>query len=213
MPSFAPCRSTLPSAVLAAVVLLGCGGGGDDATNQAGAGGDTAAATQAAAPPAAPAPKPKPAVPQVDPKNVNAALKWDSATKKVTLPNITGLTSSAGGWNFNGYANGNATLVVPVGSTVEMEYINGDAHPHSVGVVPGSPKAIPSMPGDPAFPNAVSTRFLAGMAPNARDVVRFTADKPGTFLMICGVPGHASSGMWIKFEVSRTAKQPTWRTT
>lgn len=216
LPQRRPSRAhPLTGALASLAVLAACSGG---ANQNAGAGESAAApADSPAAAPQAPAPQSAaapaaPAVPQVDPENVGASIQWDSAAKKVTLPNITGLTSTGGGWNFNGYAGGNATLVVPVGSTVEMTYVNGDAHPHSVGIVAGSPNAIPSMPGDPAFRNAVSARFLPGMAPNAKDVVRFTADKPGTYLMICGVPGHATSGMWIKFQVSSSAKAPAWKT-
>lgn len=217
LPHHSPSRAVSLTAAFAVLAVCGACGGGEgrgDSTAAASPGASPDAVTQETAQgtaPAAPAPPAK-APPQVDPENVNASLQWDAATRKATVPNVTALTSNAGGWNFNGYANGNATLVVPLGATVEMEYYNGNGHPHSVGIVPGSPNQIPSTPGDPAFRNAISVRFIPGMAPNTRDVLRFTADKPGTYLMVCGVPGHALSGMWVKFQVSPSAKEPTWRT-
>ena len=207
-PAFPRGRGGRPVAEVAAMTLAACGSGSE----QASPADSGTAAPAAVAPAAAPAAASKPAMPQVDPANVNASLQYDAATKTLKLPNVSGLTTAAGGWNFDGYANGNATLVIPVGTTVEMEYYNADAHPHSVGIVAGRPSAIPSAPGDPAFPNAVSAKYQAGMASGQLDLVRFTADKPGTYLMVCGVPGHAVSGMWIKVEVSRTAKTPAFRT-
>lgn len=208
-------RAVSLTATFALLAVCGaCARGVDergDSTAAVTPGTSPGAATQETARGTAPAARTK-APPQVDPGNVNASVQWDPATKTAIVPNVTALTSSAGGWNFNGYANGNATLVVPLGATVEMEYYNGNGHPHSVGIVPGSPNQIPSTPGDPAFPNAISTRFIPGMAPNTRDVLRFKADKPGTYLMVCGVPGHALSGMWVKFQVSSSAREPTWRT-
>lgn len=203
-------------ALALAAALAACGGGAGEtaatADSSVAAPAGTDAPATAAAAPAAPAKAAAAAMPTVDPANVNASLQYDAPSKTLKLPNVSGLTSAAGGWNFDGYANGNATLVLPVGTIVEMEYYNADAHPHSVGIVAGDPKAIPSAPGDPVFPNAISAKYQAGMASGQRDVVRFTADKPGTYLMVCGVPGHAVSGMWIKVEVSRTAKTPAFRT-
>jgi uncharacterized cupredoxin-like copper-binding protein len=37
----------------------------------------------------------------------------------------------------------------------------------------------------------------------------FTANKAGTYLIVCGVPGHATSGMYIRFVVSSDATAPT----
>jgi sulfocyanin len=211
MPTSRPApRGARALAALTAAALGACaGGGGEQPADSAAAAQSSVAAAAPAAPP--PAAASKPAMPAVDPENVNASIEYDAAAKTVRFPNVSGLTASAGGWNFNGFANGNATLVVPLGTTVEMEYYNADAHPHSVGIVAGRPDAIPSAPGDPVFANAISAKYQSGMPSGARDVVKFTADKPGTFLMVCGVPGHAPSGMWIKVEVSRTAKSPTFR--
>jgi sulfocyanin len=146
--------------------------------------------------------------PTVDPSNVKASMKWDAATRSMTLPMVSGLTKNAGGWNFDGQARGSMTIVVPVGAKVTFPYYNEDIVPHSLGVVAGSPTNVPSQPSQPAFPQAMTKNFQQGIPTNQGDTVTFTADKAGTYLIVCGVPGHAASGMWVVFQVSPTAKQP-----
>jgi sulfocyanin len=168
----------------------------------------TPAATPTEVNPAGPAPSAAPTVPVVDPSNVAKSLHWDPSTKAMTLPMISGLDKKAGGWNFDGYARGAMTIVVPRGTKVTFPYYNQDIVPHSLGVVVGSPTNVPSLPSEPAFPQAATKNFQQGLATNQGDTVSFVADKPGTYLIVCGVPGHAASGMWILFEVSPTATRP-----
>jgi sulfocyanin len=146
--------------------------------------------------------------PSVDPANVKASLAWDAASKTMTLPIISGLNRNFGGWNFDGQARGSMTIVVPVGTKVTMPYYNEDIVPHSMGIVQGSPTSVPSAPSQAAFPRAVTTNFQQGIMTNQGDDVVFTADKPGTYLLVCGVAGHAASGMWVVFVVSPSAKAP-----
>ena len=47
---------------------------------------------------------------------------------------------------------------------------------------------------------------FADTAPKAQ--TSFTATTPGHFALVCGVPGHAPSGMWIHFDVDADAKVP-----
>jgi sulfocyanin len=150
--------------------------------------------------------------PTVDAKNVAASIQYDSAAKTAKIPVISGLTSNGGGWNFNGYAQGQMTIVVPVGTKVVMPYYNDDIVPHSMVAVAGSASRIPSAPGDPVFRGATTRSPDNGLMTGQHDDVTFTAETPGRFLLVCGVPGHAQSGMWVYLEVSRTAKRPTVRT-
>ena len=147
-------------------------------------------------------------VPNVDPSHVAKSLRWDANAKAMTLPMISGLNKNAGGWNFDGYARGAMTIVVPVGTKVTFPYYNDDIVPHSLGVVAGSPTNVPSLPSQPAFPQAATKNFQQGLATNQGDTITFVADKPGTYLIVCGVPGHAASGMWVLFQVSPVAKRP-----
>jgi len=151
---------------------------------------------------------PNGATPAVDAANVAKSLQWNPATKAMTLPMVAGLNKNGGGWNFDGYSRGGLTIIVPVGAKVTFPYYNQDIVPHSLGVVAGSPTNVPSSPAQPAFAQAMTRSFQQGIATNQTDVVSFVADKPGTFLIVCGVPGHAASGMWVVFQVSPEATQP-----
>jgi hypothetical protein len=54
----------------------------------------------------------------------------------------------------------------------------------------------------------MTKNFQQGIPTNQGDVVTFTADKAGTYLIVCGVPGHAVSGMWVVLQVSPSATRP-----
>jgi sulfocyanin len=158
--------------------------------------------------PSAAAPAAPSSAPSVNPANVNASMRWDPATRSMTLPMVSGLNRNAGGWNFDGQARGSMTIVVPVGTKVTMPFYNQDIVPHSLGVVAGSRTNVPSQPTQPVFPGAATKNFQQGIATNEGDTVTFTADKAGTYLIVCGVPGHAASGMWVVFQVSPSVTQP-----
>ena len=51
-----------------------------------------------------------------------------------------------------------------------------------------------------------------GLPTNGTDRTTFKAATPGQYVIACGVPGHAPSGMWINFVVSADAKAPTYTT-
>ena len=51
------------------------------------------------------------------------------------------------------------------------------------------------------------------MAQGETDVIRFTAPDTGSYRIICGVPGHALSGMWIWLKIDPAAKAPSFGAT
>jgi hypothetical protein len=55
----------------------------------------------------------------------------------------------------------------------------------------------------------VTIRLSQGLEAGAEDDIRFAANKAGSYLIFCAVPGHGLAGMWIRFKVSRTEKRPT----
>lgn len=218
-------RSGLRVVIPAVIAMAGCSKGKTASTDSAGAGGgaatmpapaDTAAhdsASHAMTPSASAAAPTTSGAPTIDPTNVAASLKWDAASKTATLPMVSGVGSTGGGWNFNGHNSGTLIFTVPVGAKVEMPYYNDDIVPHSLGVVNGSPTNVPSAPSAPAFPSAVTIQFEQGLMTGQKDLVQFTASKAGTYLIVCGVAGHAASGMWVVFVVSASAKAASVRTT
>ena len=142
--------------------------------------------------------------PDIDP----AWLSVDAPAKAVRFQLIAGLTGVNGALNFNGFRDGGLTLVVPVGWRTEVDFRNHDGMlPHSAEVIaPETP--LPTQPVAPAIPRAFTLRLAEGLVSEATDTMRFTAQPAGEYLIICGVPGHAAAGMWIRFRVSAAAEAP-----
>jgi sulfocyanin len=134
-------------------------------------------------------------------------LKWDAGTKTVTFELIAGLDGAKSPFNFNGYTDGEANLIVPAGSTVVMNFVQKDGTPHSAEII-ADKEPMPNMAGEPAIPRAYTNKVAEGLPQEAKDVIRFTAPDSGSFRIFCGVPGHGLSGMWIRFTVDPAAKAP-----
>lgn len=144
------------------------------------------------------------------PPSTNAAaagdsgyVTYDAATKTVTFRLV------AGPFQFNGYGSGGATLTVPPGSNNVWNFEQADGTPHSAEVASGA-GPVPNAGGDPAIPRAYTNKVVEGLPQGATDVLRFTAPDTGSYRIICGVPGHALSGMWIWLKVDPAAKTPAF---
>jgi plastocyanin len=125
-------------------------------------------------------------------------LTWNEATRTVTFELIAGTDGAAKSpFNFNGYTDGEANLIVPPGSTVVMNFVQKDGTPHSAELI-----------ADKDYTN----KAVEGLPQEARDIIRFTAPESGSFRIFCGVPGHGLSGMWIRFTVDPAAKAPRFET-
>lgn len=135
-------------------------------------------------------------------------LSFDTAAKTVRFQLIAGLTGLNGALNFNGFRDGELTLVVPVGWQAEIDFRNHDGMlPHSAEVI-APQMALPTQPGDPAIPRAFTLKLAQGLPSEATDVMRFAAEPAGEYLIFCGVPGHGAAGMWIRLRVSATSRTP-----
>jgi sulfocyanin len=136
-------------------------------------------------------------------------LKVDSAATSAEFSLIAGLGGTNGGMNFNGATNGALTLVVPVGWHVVLNFRNDDQNmPHSAVVIPAA-TPVPAAAGRPAFAGATTRQADQGLATGARQSVRFEADRAGSYMIFCAVPGHGMAGMWMKLEVSASATRPS----
>ena len=138
-----------------------------------------------------------------------AWLKWNAQTRTVTFELIAGVPGLAKSpFNFDGYTDGELTLVVPEGATTVMNFQNDDGTPHSAQVIKAG-TSIPNMAEDePAILRAYSRAAGEGIAQFGTDVLRFQADPAGEYRIFCGVPGHGLSGMWIRFRVSPEVQEP-----
>jgi plastocyanin len=130
-------------------------------------------------------------------------LKYDAATNTVTFLLV------AGPFSFNGFTGGGATLTVPARSNNVINFEQNDGTPHSAEIASGE-GPVPNSGGNPAIPRAYTNKVVEGLPQGATDVMKFTAPDSGTYRIICGVPGHALSGMWIWYKVDPAAKTPSF---
>jgi sulfocyanin len=165
-------------------------------------------------PAARPAARPAPARALATPSGpgdtkVNQFVSYNAAGKTVTIALFAALNSAQGGFNFNGGSSGNQTITVPLGWKVHFDVRNDDAIPHSAILITDQ-TPIPNPPSKPAFPRAFTDHLADGLpAQTGNDTMDFTATPAGNYLIACGVPGHAPSGMYIRFVVSATAQTPS----
>ena len=132
--------------------------------------------------------------------------------KNVEMDVVAAYNPNNSNWNFNGYHDGNATVVVPEGWRVRIGFTTLDGNvPHSLVVIddPGSDN-LPLEAGreQTAFSRAYSKSPIQGISAGDEDVISFTAKRAGDYLWFCGVPGHGQSGMWIYFKVTVEADSP-----
>lgn len=134
-------------------------------------------------------------------------MSVDEQNETVTLELVAGQTDANTSWNFNGQHSGDATVVVPEGYEVTIDFSNEDqAVAHSVGVdeqVGGYPATFEEA--TPAFDGAVTsgaTKLASATQPGESESITFTASEAGEYALVCYVPAHATQGMWIRFNVS-----------
>jgi hypothetical protein len=90
-----------------------------------------------------------------------------------------------------------------------MHFNNHDGMlPHSGEVIPDGP--VPTTGGvSPPFSQAVTLKLQEGLTSAEHDNIKFLADRVGSYLIKCGVPGHVAGGMWIRFKVDSSTKRPS----
>lgn len=131
----------------------------------------------------------------------------DEASQTVTLDIVAGKDDSNNRWNFNGYSRGNGAIVVPLGYAVTINFRNDDPNiAHSIGVDSGTgdfPATFQDP--EPVFAGAISaaaTSMQEATQPGESESFSFTAYAAGEYSLICYIPAHAATGMWIRFTVS-----------
>ena len=157
--------------------------------------------------------------------------QWVTTSGKVVhLTLIAGYNSANAGFNFDGGARGQMVVTVPLGDKIVGTFKNDATTAHDVLIVPYQ-KTLPTHSVPAAFTGAcygspvcsASGSSGAGGPPkggapgaggpptasNTPHTFTFTASKAGTYMIICGYPGHAIAGMWDTFVVSPTATTAT----
>jgi len=144
-----------------------------------------------------------------DSVGVNRYMWFSPSTKTVHVALEASVGGNNGGMNFNGSAKGAATMIVPSGWNVRMHFTNLDAIPHSA-IIITEQDPLPAFPETPAFAGAYTRDLTGGLATSQTDDVTFTAAPAGKYILVCGVPGHGPSGMWVRFEVAGNASAPSY---
>jgi sulfocyanin len=130
-------------------------------------------------------------------------FKVDHKAKTVTMDIVA--TQEARSWKFNGYSYGSATITVPEGYQVTINFSNEDFMPHSIGVANLPVGEWPTTLDDtPVFEGAITSEATSNEATGQgeSETITFTASKAGNYALVCYVPTHALVGMWIKFNVA-----------
>lgn len=180
-------------ALMTMLALAACGGG--DAASDAAA--DDAPATDT------PASEPSTG----DSAGEMTTPEWFRIDESAMTVELDIVAQQDGGWKFNGIANGDATVYVPVGYTVTLNFQNDDpGMVHSVGVssiVSNFPSTFDDV--EPVFEGALTsnpTSMTEATAPGESETITFVADTVGEYSLVCFIIAHAVSGMWMGFEVT-----------
>ena len=140
-------------------------------------------------------------------QQVGPSVFMDAKAQKVVFKVTAAGTTANNGFNFNGYAKGQANFIVPAGWHVDFIFNNNQALPHSLAVI-NTLQYGPDVRPLAATPDP--TRGLVGTQPQ---YAGFTATAAAKFYLVCLVPGHIQAGMWDTFTVSATAKAPSIQVT
>lgn len=182
-------RTQLSTALVLAMGVAACGGG--EPADEAPAADRPAAETPAAGGGA---------------MSMPSWMQVDHDARTVTMTVTAGSTPDLNYWNFNGATNGNATVVVPAGYEVTIEFTNADPNmAHSLGIEEQQATWGASLTPSPEFQGAVTsnpTSMTAGTMPGQSETITFTVGEAGDYAMVCYVPGHAATGMWVNFRVA-----------
>ena len=128
-------------------------------------------------------------------------LSVDTKTHTATLTLVAGYNNALGGFNFDGYGNGQMVVSVPAGYHVKVTFSNKGSFPHSAVITPYAKRTSTS--GFPlAFHGASTTNATSGNAPGNTQRFSFTASKEGAYAIVCAVPGHEAAGMWDTLNVT-----------
>lgn len=140
---------------------------------------------------------------------VNDFLSYSPDGRLVRLRLVAGYSDTNNALNFNGATKGAHTVTVPVGWRVESVVENRADLPHSAVVLTSTP-TLPAVPGTPAFSGARTADAAAGAGEMTSTPLVFVADRAGSYQVVCGVPYHGRTGMWIGLVVSDTVTAPTY---
>jgi len=132
-------------------------------------------------------------------------MTYSPAAKTATLKLVAGYNTNLGGFNFNGYGNGRMVVSIPTGWKVTVDFSNQGQLPHSVAIVHTKTSTAPAFPGA----GLAGGLLTSGLAQGKAATFTFVAGAPGTYRIVCLVPGHEAAGMWDTFVVTGAGTLPS----
>jgi len=139
---------------------------------------------------------------------INRWMYVDRARSHVVIRALAAANSANNGFNFDGYTKGDATFVVPYGWSVDILFSNRDGRiPHSLAITTDH-TAAPKLPALGFLPPETGNA-KEGVKAGPTQAIDFPAIPAGKYYMVCLVPGHIPSGMWIGFTISKSVNMPT----
>lgn len=122
-------------------------------------------------------------------------LLVDAASRSAVLTLVAGYPASSLQFNFNGYANGELRVTVPVGWTLDVQCQNRGTVPNSCAIVAGARDT------EPVRPEWSTPDPRSGLPSGASASFEFVPDAPGSYRITSLVPGRESAGMWAALTV------------
>ncbi|BDC00057.1 sulfocyanin [Saccharolobus caldissimus] len=139
-------------------------------------------------------------------------LKYDSSNKTVFLT-IAVLTSGPT-FNFNGTSNGQLIIYIPAGWSVYVTFTNEQSLPHNLILLENS-TATPNNADVAQFGKIL---YIIGATTSNYETTGISSGQvatglwgplnPGVYMLVCGILGHAESGMWAVVVVSSSVTTP-----
>jgi len=145
------------------------------------------------------------------PVRVNEFLTYDRRSRTISLQLIAGYNGLNGSLNYNGATKGSHGIYVPTGWRIHIAVTNRDSDLQHSAIVLEKVLPPPIEPTTPAFPGAALAQLDEGLAEDETATLDFVADRPGQYMIACGVPGHAQAGMWLQLAVSNGVTVPVYR--
>ena len=140
---------------------------------------------------------------QPPPMSARQILRFDATSHTVDVTARAAYGAGNGEMNFDGYANGQLTIHIPVGWLVTVHCTNDSRLLlHSCAVVSDTPATLGTRP--LAFPEASSPDPANGSRANTTSTFQFVADRTGSYRIACLVHGHEIDGMWDRLVVTTT---------
>lgn len=139
-------------------------------------------------------------------------LKYNPTNKTVSL--IIAVLTSGPSFNFNGTSNGQLQIYIPAGWSVYVTFVNEQSLPHNLALLQNDTQT----PNNPDIEQFGKILYIIGATTSNYQTAGISSGQsvsglwgplsPGIYMLVCGILGHTSSGMWAVVVVSSNVSTP-----